>query len=162
MALIIEDNEKTLQNRHFRPEAMDERGTTCSNEGGSAAARLGGEIGALDWSLNPRSSNLVVCTGGGNGIKLVMAVGARDGLVHGLSSLQMDLTGGKTCNGKCWLVTVQNVDRLSMMLLTIQMIPMCDIPACAIGSQLSELFKLPLPIISCCPFQILKLKLTYS
>ena len=67
MALITEDNEREPCNRHFRPEAMDERGTTCSNEGGCAAARLGGKIGALDWSLNPRSSNLVVCTGGGTG-----------------------------------------------------------------------------------------------
>ena len=52
-----------------------------------------------------------------NWTKLVMAAGARDGLkVHGLSSLQIDSTGGKTCNGRCWLAMVQNVDRLSVML----------------------------------------------
>ena len=64
----------------------------------------------------------------------MMAVGARDGLNHGLSSLQRNLTGGKTYNGKCWLATDQNVDRLPMMLLTIQVIPICNIPACAIGA----------------------------
>lgn len=69
-----------------------------------------------------------------NWTKLVMAAGARDGLNHGLSSLQMDSNGGKPCNGKFWLVTVQNVDRLSMMLLTIQVIPMSNILARAIGA----------------------------
>ena len=55
--------------------------------------------------------------GRGNWTKLVMVAGARYGLkVHGLSSLQMDSTGEKTCNGRCWLAMVQNVDRLSMML----------------------------------------------
>ena len=47
-----------------------------------------------------------------------MAAGARDGLEdHGLSSLQMEWTVVKTCIWECWLATVQNEDRLSMMLL---------------------------------------------
>ncbi len=69
----------------------------------------------LGW-VEDRSAGLVLepsvfesgCVHGRrNWTKLVMAAGARDGLKdHGSSSLQMDLTGGKSCNGKCWLVTV--------------------------------------------------------
>ena len=69
----------------------------------------------LGW-VRDRSAGLVLepsvfesgCVRGWrNWTKLVMAAGARDGLEdRGLSSLQMDLTGGKTSNGKCWLVMV--------------------------------------------------------
>lgn len=55
-----------------------------------------------------------------NWTRLAMAAGARNGLKdHGLSSLQMEWTVGMTCIGRCWLATVQNIDRLSMMLLII-------------------------------------------
>ena len=131
---LIEDNEREPCDRHFRPEAIDKK---------ERLAAMKAALLLLGW-VEDRSAGLVLepsvfesgCVHGRrNWTKLVMMAGARDGLSdRGSSSLQMDLTGGKTCNGKYCLATVQNVDRLSMMLLTIQMAPMCNIPACAIGA----------------------------
>ena len=102
---LIEDNERKPCNRHFRPEAMDKEERLAAMK---AAPLLLGRVG-------DRSAGLVLersvfesgCVHGRRKwTKLVMAAGARNGLDHGLSSLQMDLNKGKTCNGKCWLATV--------------------------------------------------------
>ena len=113
---LIDDNEREPCNRHFPPEAMDNEERLAAMK---AAPLLLGLVGnrsvGLVLELSVFESGYM--HGRRNWTKLVMAAGARDGLRdHSLSSLQMDSTGGKTCNGRCWLAMDKNVDRLSMML----------------------------------------------
>lgn len=97
----IDDNKKEPYNRHFRPEAMDKEERLAAMK---AVPLLLGWVGDRSAGLVHETS--VFESGCMHGrrkwTKLAMAAGARDGLKdHGLSSLQMDWTGGKTCNGRC-------------------------------------------------------------
>ena len=114
---LIGDNEREPCNRHFRPEAMAKEERLAAMK---AAPLLLGWVGdrSAGLVLEPSVFESGYMHGRRNWTKLVMAAGARDGFKdHGLSSLQMEWNVVKTCIWECWLATVQNVDRLSMMLL---------------------------------------------